>query len=205
MLSRIVKVAVPLTLALFLLTGCMNYSQMVTDMEQDEEPAATQAPLTEPMYTDREALYQYYNQVTVAVDTLEDLTQRFGEPTVETTENGNTYIWKMEDGYGFTAVFFDSGRLRAKALYMEDVRQLGLLSSATGIQNFTSLNTNFTFEMTAGLMGGRPMELCQVAQDSSADPEIKRAFVWANEKGDVVQVLFKGNEQLENIIYSLAE
>ena len=59
--------------------------------------------------------------------------------------------------------------------------------------------------MVCGVLGGRSMELAQIAQDSSAEPEIKRLYVWANEKGDCVQVLFKDNEQLESITYSLAD
>ena len=206
MISRFIKIALPVVLAALLLSGCMNYTQMAqTVMEQNDEPTATQPPLTEPMYTDREALYQYYNQVTVAVDTLDTLAERFGEPTIEKTDNGDTYVWKMDDGYGFVVVLFDSKRVRAKVVYYDDIRQLGLLSSATGLDQISSLNTNFTYEMTCGLLGGRSMELCQIAQDSSAAPEIKRVFVWGTEKGDIVQILFKGNETLENITYSMAE
>ncbi len=135
----------------------------------------------------------------------DDLIARFGEPQIDTTDNGDTYVWAMEDGYGFAAVFFDSGRLRAKALYYKDIRQLGQLSNATNISGFSSLSSSYTFEMTCGLLGGRAMEIMQIAQDSSAEPEVKRVFAWVTEKGDCVQVLFKGNETLESVSYSMAD
>ena len=136
---------------------------------------------------------------------VEALKAQFGEPGVEETENGETYTWVMDDGYGFAAVFFENGKLRAKVLYYKDLRQLGKLSAATSIDQFSSLNKNYTYEMTCGVLGGRSMELAQIAQDSSAEPEVKRVFVWANEKGDCIQVLFSGDEKLEQVTYSLAE
>ncbi len=202
-MKRWIKLAALTLTAALLLTGCLG---MVGDIDAGEpdEPRATQEPLTEPMFEDREALYQYYNQVKFG-DTLNGLTELLGEPKKEETDNGTTYIWEMDDGYGVAAVFFDSGKLRAKALYYKDLRQLGKLSAATSIQQFTNLNKNYTYEMTCGMLGGRSMEIMQVAQDSSAEPEIKRVFVWCNEKGDCVQVLFTGDEKLESVTYSLAE
>ena len=111
----------------------------------------------------------------------------------------------MEDGYGFAAAFFDSGRLRAKVLYYKDLRQLGEISNATSIDQFAVLNKNYTYAMTCGALGGRAMELAQIAQDTSDNPEIKRLYVWATPKGDVVQVLFSGDEKLESVSYTLAE
>ena len=206
MLKRLMKLAALALLAAFLLTGCLDFSAMTGAMDtaDSDEPKATQPPLTDPMYTDRDALYQYYNQVNIG-DQQADIVAKFGEPEIETTDNGETCTWQMEDGYGFAAVFFDSGRLRAKVLYYDDLRQLGQLSAATSIDQFANLNTNYTYEMVCGVLGGRSMELAQIAQDSSADPEIKRLYVWANEKGDCVQVLFKDDEKLESISYSMAD
>ncbi len=201
-MKRWIKLTALALMAALLLTGCLDMSGVVSD--EPEEPKATQEPLTEPMFEDREALYQYYNQVKFG-DTLASVTALLGEPEAEENENGTTYVWVMEDGYGVAGVFFDSGKLRAKALYYKDLRQLGKLSSATSIDQFTSLNKNYTYEMTCGMLGGRSMEIMQIAQDSSAEPEIKRVFVWGNEKGDCIQVLFSGDEKLESITYSLAE
>lgn len=187
--------------AALMMTGCVADDG---DTAQDTDASATVAPLTEPMYTDREALYQYYNAVTFE-DTLDSLTEKYGEPSVETADGGDSYTWVMEDGYGFAAAFFDSGRLRAKVLYYLDLRQLGEISNATGIDQFSSLNKNYTYAMTCGTLGGRAMELAQIAQDTSDDPEIKRLYVWATPKGDVVQVLFGGDEQLESVNYTLAD
>ena len=206
MTKKLTILAVLALLAAFALTGCVDFSSMTrtTDVVEDEGPKATQPPLTDPMFTDRDALYQYYRQIKIG-DLRDDIIARFGEPVIEATDNGETCTWKMDDGYGFAAVFFDSGRLRAKVLYYDDLRQLGKLSAATSIDQFSTLNTNYTYEMVCGVLGGRSMELAQIAQDSSAEPEIKRLYVWANEKGDCVQVLFKDNEQLESITYSLAD
>ena len=184
-----------------LLTGCVQGGDAV---DPNAEPTATLAPLTEPMYTDREALYQYYNAVTFD-ETLTSLTEKYGEPVKEEGESGDSYSWVMEDGYGFAAAFFDSGRLRAKVLYYKDLRQLGEISNATSIDQFAVLNKNYTYAMTCGALGGRAMELAQIAQDTSDNPEIKRLYVWATPKGDVVQVLFSGDEKLESVSYTLAE
>ncbi len=192
--------ALVLAMAL-LLTGCVQGGDAV---DPNAEPTATLAPMTEPMYTDREALYQYYNAVTFD-ETLTSLTEKYGEPIKEEGESGDSYSWVMEDGYGFAAAFFDSGRLRAKVLYYKDLRQLGEISNATSIDQFSALNKNYTYAMTCGALGGRAMELAQIAQDTSDNPEIKRLYVWATPKGDVVQVLFSGDEKLESVSYTLAE
>ena len=184
MMKRLIKLTLLAVLAVFVLTGCMDFSALTSGADYaEDQPKETQPPLTDPMYTDRDALYQYYNQVNIG-DSRDALTERFGEPSVETSENGETYTWVMEDGYGFAAVFFDS---------------------ATNVDQFANLNSNYTYEMVCGLLGGRSMEIAQIAQDSSAEPEVKRLYVWCNEKGDCIQVLFKDDEKLERVTYSLAD
>ena len=155
-----------------LLTGCVQGGDAV---DANAEPTATLAPLTEPMYTDREALYQYYNAVTFD-ETLTSLTEKYGEPVKEEGESGDSYSWVMEDGYGFAAAFFDSGRLRAKVLYYKDLRQLGEISNATSIDQFAVLNKNYTYAMTCGALGGRAMELAQIAQDARRAIRRSNAF-----------------------------
>ena len=201
MLKKWTTLAALVLATALLLTGCVQGGDAV---DPNAEPTATLAPLTEPMYTDREALYQYYNAVTFD-ETLTSLTEKYGEPVKEEGESGDSYSWVMEDGYGFAAAFFDSGRLRAKVLYYKDLRQLGEISNATSIDQFAVLNKNYTYAMTCGALGGRAMELAQIAQDTSDTPEIKRLYVWATPKGDVVQVLFSGDEKLESVSYTLAE
>ena len=201
MLKKWTTLAALVLATTLLLTGCVQGGDAV---DPNAEPTATLAPLTEPMYTDREALYQYYNAVTFD-ETLDSLTEKYGEPVKEEGESGDSYSWVMEDGYGFAAAFFDSGRLRAKVLYYKDLRQLGEISNATSIDQFAVLNKNYTYAMTCGALGGRAMELAQIAQDTSDNPEIKRLYVWATPKGDVVQVLFSGDEKLESVSYTLAE
>ena len=201
MLKKWTTLAALVLATALLLTGCVQGGDAV---DPNAEPTATLAPLTEPMYTDREALYQYYNAVTFD-ETLTSLTEKYGEPVKEEGESGDSYSWVMEDGYGFAAAFFDSGRLRAKVLYYKDLRQLGEISNDTSIDQFAVLNKNYTYAMTCGALGGRAMELAQIAQDTSDNPEIKRLYVWATPKGDVVQVLFSGDEKLESVSYTLAE
>ena len=201
MLKKWTTLAALVLATALLLTGCVQGGDAV---DPNAEPTATLAPLTEPMYTDREALYQYYNAVTFD-ETLDSLTEKYGEPVKEEGESGDSYSWVMEDGYGFAAAFFDSGRLRAKVLYYKDLRHLGEISNATSIDQFAVLNKNYTYAMTCGALGGRAMELAQIAQDTSDNPEIKRLYVWATPKGDVVQVLFSGDEKLESVSYTLAE
>ena len=201
MLKKWTTLAALVLATALLQTGCVQGGDAV---DPNAEPTATLAPLTEPMYTDREALYQYYNAVTFD-ETLTSLTEKYGEPVKEEGESGDSYSWVMEDGYGFAAAFFDSGRLRAKVLYYKDLRQLGEISNATSIDQFAVLNKNYTYAMTCGALGGRAMELAQIAQDTSDNPEIKRLYVWATPKGDVVQVLFSGDEKLESVSYTLAE
>ena len=201
MLKKWTTLAALVLATALLLTGCVQGGDAV---DPNAEPTATLPTLTEPMYTDREALYQYYNAVTFD-ETLTSLTEKYGEPVKEEGESGDSYSWVMEDGYGFAAAFFDSGRLRAKVLYYKDLRQLGEISNATSIDQFAVLNKNYTYAMTCGALGGRAMELAQIAQDTSDNPEIKRLYVWATPKGDVVQVLFSGDEKLESVSYTLAE
>ncbi len=201
MLKKWTTLAALVLATALILTGCVQGGDVA---DPNAEPTATLAPLTEPMYTDREALYQYYNAVTFG-ETLTSLTEKYGEPVKEEGESGDSYSWVMEDGYGFAAAFFDSGRLRAKVLYYKDLRQLGEISNATSIDQFAVLNKNYTYAMTCGALGGRALELAQIAQDTSDNPEIKRLYVWATPKGDIVQVLFSGDEKLEQVSYTLAE
>lgn len=201
MLKKWTTLAALVLATALILTGCVQGGDVA---DPNAEPTATLAPLTEPMYTDREALYQYYNAVTFG-ETLTSLTEKYGEPVKEEGESGDSYSWVMEDGYGFAAAFFDSGRLRAKVLYYKDLRQLGEISNATSIDQFAVLNKNYTYAMTCGALGGRALELAQIAQDTSDNPEIKRLYVWATPEGDIVQVLFSGDEKLEQVSYTLAE
>ena len=199
MTRRFAFLTVLILLVAGLLTGCVGGTA-----PDSAEPTATIEPLSEPMYTDRNALYQYYNQVGIG-DTLDALKDKFGEPELTQTDGGDSYTWVMDDGYGFAAAFFDSGRLRAKVLYYKDIRQLGQLSEATNITGYASLSSNYTYEMTCGVLGGKPMEIAQIAQDSSEDPEVKRLFAWCTPKGDCVQILFSGKEMVESVSSLIVE
>ena len=211
-MRRFIKLAALLTLVAVLLSGCMDYtaifsealSQMDAGTDPDATPAPTMGPMTEPVFTDREALFAIYNEVNIG-DTLEDMTARYGEPIVDITQEGTNYTWLDENGYGITAVFYDNNRLRAKVLYYNDIRQFMDLSNATTIDNFTNLSQKHDFDMVCLALGGKPVELAAIAQDSSMDPEIFRLFTWVDQEGSNVQVLFNEEEGVERISYALVE
>ena len=71
-MKRWAKLTALAVLAAMLLTGCVGLPG-IDASDDPETPAETQPPLTEPMYEDRDALYQYYNQVGIG-DTLEAVT-----------------------------------------------------------------------------------------------------------------------------------
>ena len=202
-MRRTLKLTAMVLLVACLLSGCMTFG-----LEGVEDPNATaqptMAPLTDPVYTDRDALYELYNEVEVGV-TREELIERYGEPVEQTDDNGTTYVWTNEDGYGFAAVFFDNDCLRAKVLYYDDLRQLKGLSAATDVDNVTLLNDKHNFSAVCLALGGKPMEIAALVQDSSVNPEVKRLFAWVDEDGSFVQVLFGSDEMLEEATFYFAE
>ena len=202
-MRRTLKLAALILLTAVLMTGCVNFG-----MEGAEDPNATpqptMLPLTDPVYTDRDALYELYNEVDPGV-TKDELIERYGEPKEETDDNGTTYVWTNEAGYGFAAVFFDNNCLRAKVLYYDDLRQLQGLSAATSIDNVSLLNDKHNFSAVCLAMGGKPMEIAALVQDSSVNPEVKRLFAWIDEEGSFVQVFFGADEMLEEASFYFAE
>lgn len=204
-MRRKMKLAALLLLVAVLMSGCMvDYSQMQTADDPNATPAPTVEPLTAPVFTDRDAVYAMYNEVNVG-DTVESLTARYGEPTITTDPNGDNYTWVNEDGYGFTAVFFENGVLRAKVVQYEDMRQLKGLSQATNISNFSMLDTKDDFTMACIALGGKPCELAMIVLDGSVNPDTQRVFVWLDEYESNVQILFDKNEKIMQISYALAD
>ena len=195
------------------LSVCSKYNEAIDEyvgglmeesQEMQDEPQATTAPLTAPMYTDRKAVYQYYNAIAVG-DTLESLTAQYGEPIKEETENGTNYTWVLDDGYGFCATFFEDGVLSAKVLYYEDIRQLAQLSKANGLNNVSLLSKNYTLDTVKGVLGGRGLQIAAMVSDSSDAPQIRYLYCWIDETGsDVVQVLFNAEGKVEQVVCSMA-
>ncbi len=202
-MRRIIKLAALLAAVTLLLSGCMGLPGMTVQTDPNATAAPTVEPLTAPVFTDREAVYEWYNQVNLG-DTLEDLTARFGEPVVEKSNNGTNYIWKNEAGYGFAAVFFeDNNKLRAKVIYYDDMRQLKGLSGATNIAGFATLKKDSDFTMTCMTLGGKPCELALIALDSSNNPDTQHLYIWLDEKGSSIQVLFDSDEKVLQVSYAL--
>lgn len=207
-MRRTIKLAALLIMVAVLLSGCMDYSAMFSAMESEMDPNATPAPtlgpLTEPVFEDRDALYAMYNEINIG-DTLADLTARYGEPVKVLDENGANYTWTDENGYGVTAVFYDNDRLRAKIILYKDIRQFKDLSDAATLDNFASLTKKHDFDMVCLALGGKPVEIAAISQDTSMDPDVSRLFTWVDQEGSCVQVLFNADEGVEQISYSLAE
>lgn len=204
-MRRKMKLAALLLMVAVLLSGCMvDFSAMEGDVSADATPDPTDPPLTAPVFTDRDAVYEWYNEVQVG-DTFSSLKERYGEPTVLTDEYGDTYTWVNEAGYGFVAVFFEDGTLRAKVIQYEDIRQLKDLSAATSLTNFSMLDTDDDFTMACMALGGKPCELTFIALDSSFNPDTQHVYVWLDEYGSNVQILFDKNEKIVQIAYALAD
>lgn len=207
-MRRNIKLAALLIMVAVLLSGCMDFSALQNAMQSEVDPNATpeptMPPLTAPLFTDRDAVYEWYNQVNIG-DTLESLKATYGEPTVETDQNGDTYFWLTEEGYGFAGIFWSDGVLRAKALYYEDMRQLMELSNADNLANFATLKTSHDFSMACLALGGKPCEIMAIAQDQSANPEIERVFTWIDKNGSNIQILFGANEKIKQISYAFAD
>lgn len=207
-MRRTLKLAALLILVAALLSGCMDFSALTESMTAEVDPNATPeptvAPLTAPVFTDRDAVYEWYNQVNIG-DTLDDLKAAYGEPTIETDQNGDTYFWINDQGYGFAVVFFPDMSVRAKVLYYEDMRQLKELSGATNLANFATLQTSHTFSMACIALGGKPCEIAAVAEDQSAGAEVQRVFAWLDENGSNIQILFGADEKIVQISYAFAD
>ena len=200
-MQRKFKLIVLLAVIALLLTGCSDQGASSGGLSYIEEVE----PLTDPIYTNREAVYELYEQVNIG-DTMDEIVARFGEPAlVEEDDYGATYTWKNENGYGFVGVFFEDGRLRSKTVFFNDMRQLKELSGATTLEKFTMLETKHDFTMVCLALGGKPCEIAAIAQDSSTEPEIYRLFAWLDEYGSNVQVLFNTKEKIVEVRYSLAD
>jgi len=196
MIKRFV-LCVSIILGIALLTGCaemFDYSKIAEEMAQVEEtPEPTpMPPLTEPMFEDEAALYKYYNEVGFE-DTLAGLTERYGEPQTNVTDGNTSYTWLMDDGYGVIAAFYENGRMHWKSLYLKDQRQLGKISKLENLSGVYTLTKDYSFNMCKAILGGKPMQIGYIAQDSSETPTYNAIYVWADEDGNLVQILF-GND-----------
>ena len=206
-MRRNIKLAALLILVAALLTGCMDFSalqNMQTEIDPNATPEPTMPPLTDPVFTDRDAVYEWYNQVNIG-DKLEDLKATYGEPVIETDANGDTYIWTNEQGYGFAAVFFPGNTLRAKVVYYDDLRQFKELSGADNLANFATLKTSHDFTMACLALGGKPCELAAIAEDQSAGTAVQRVFLWVDKNGSNIQILFGADEKIIQISYAFSD
>jgi len=202
----------PVTLALLLasillLTGCMSFDFSALTVEDDAasvEAEATPIPeLTAPLYTDYDAVYAHYGEVSMTADTIVTLTDRYGEPAVEEDSEGNKmYTWVFEDGYGFTCAAFPSGTLRAKVVYYEDMRQFRDLSSSSNLDNVINFDKSIDFQTCVGLFRGRPIEVAQIAQEEGA-AGFARVYCWLDQQDQIVQILFKSDGTVDSISYQL--
>ena len=163
-------------------------------------PAVTPPPMTAELYTDYDAVYAHYNSVTFE-DTLDTLTERFGEPETVTTANGANYTWIMEDGYGFTCAFHPTGELLAKVIHYEDVRQFRDLSSSGNLDIVEEFDKSVTFQECLSFFAGRPIEIAQIHSDAAGD-DINRVYTWIDAEDNMVQILFKADGTVDSVSYS---
>ncbi len=205
---KIVFLAVLILICALTLTGCENPFQSAVEEyynNAEEEAAAAEATplpeLTAELFTDLEAVHTYYDQVTFS-DTKASLTQKYGEPEI-IEENGNEqFAWVMDDGYGFVCAFFDSGLLRAKVVYYEDIRQFGGLAAAKNLEMVENLDKNTDFSTCVNLFG-RPIEICQISNSEGTTKEISRVYNWMDAQGHIVQILFTYEGKVSQINYNL--
>ena len=184
-----------LLIAALALAGC---SAVGTQPNPEATPLP---PLTARMFETRDEAFAMYDQVTFS-DTLESLTERFGEPRVETSDNGSAYYWN--DGIcGVAVVFFENGRMRSKLVDFEDIRQFGKVSGAKGLDNIMSMSKDFDLTSVSLMLGAEGVEMIRVAQDSSANPDFNVGYIWANEEGQAAMVLFNKKGTIEQVSYSL--
>jgi len=191
---RILLFVLLTALVAFAFSGCV-------DIGGNTKPDVTAPPMTAAYYEDYDAAYAHYNQVAFT-DTLETLTARFGEPEVLETENGNNYTWVLEDGYGFTAAFYETGELRVKVVHYEDIRQFSKLSNSTNLSTVESFDKDVDFQTCVAVFAGRPIEIAQIA-NSSDGSDIKRVYTWLDQNDNIVQILFKADGKVESISYNV--
>jgi hypothetical protein len=183
-----------------------DYSQIAEEMARTEETAEATPlpPLSEPMYEDEAALYKYYNEVGFD-DTLSGLIERYGEPQTQETDGNTSYTWVMGDGYGVTSAFYENGRMHWKSLHVKDQRQLGKISKLENFSGVYSLNTEYSYSMCKSILGGKPMQIGYIAEDSSDEPTYNALYVWADEGGNLAQILFGNDGNLIQVGTSRAE
>lgn len=191
---RILLFVLLTALVAFAFSGCV-------DIGGNTKPDVTAPPMTAAYYEDYDAAHAHYNQVAFT-DTLETLTARFGEPEILETENGNNYTWVMEDGYGFTAAFYETGALRVKVVHYEDIRQFSKLSNSANLSTVESFDKDVDFQTCVAVFAGRPIEIAQIA-NSSDGSDIKRVYTWLDQNDNIVQILFKADGKVESISYNV--
>lgn len=193
--ARIFLFTVLIALVALGFTGCVPMGEI------SGEPDATMPPMTAELFTDYDAVYAYYNEVTFA-DTLATLTERFGEPVPEETENGTNYAWHFEDGYGFVCAFFETGELRAKVIYYDDIRQFRNLSNATNLSAVQNFDKNIDFQTCVSVFAGRPIEIAQISTESTGK-DIRRVYAWIDADDNIVQILFTSQGKVESASYNI--
>ncbi len=197
--------ALVLSVLALTLSGCMDYSGMmsgyVEDAAQQAETEAQATPipaLTAEKYTDAEVFLATYNAVKFS-DTVQSLTERYGEPAVSQVSSNDYYEWVMEDGTGAAAVFFENGRLRAKVAYYDDIRQLTEIAKGTNLSVAGNISDQASYLTVCSLFGGRGVEILRSASNSSAAAEYTRLVVWLDGEGGCVQILFSQDDKVKEV------
>ena len=188
-------VALCLVIALTL-SGCVVYPG---------DPSATPLPpLDKPVFTDHETAFAMYDQVTFPM-MIDDVRKLMGEPKLDKLESGESYSWRVGD-YGLAAAFYDSGRLRGKVVQFDDIRQLtGLMPGKPNLAAAEQLQEGISYQEAAALMGCEGLEISQIAQDASTNPQLTRLLVWVDENGSQAQVEVDGAGKVVRTAMSLVQ
>ena len=193
--TRITIAALCLIISLTL-SGCVVYPG---------DPAATPLPqLEKPVFADHEAAFALYEQVTFPM-MIDDVRQLMGEPVIDKLESGESYSWRVGD-YGLAAAFYDSGRLRGKVVQFEDIRQLtGLMPGQPNMSAGEQLEEGMTYDDAVAMMGCEGLEISQIAQDASANPQLTRLMIWVDASGSQAQVEVDGSGKVVRTAMSLVQ
>lgn len=191
--------AILIAAMVLMLAGCM-------DMGDVTDPDATPAPpLAAPEITDRAAFYEYYNQVSLN-DTLTGLKERYGEPEKNDLEGGTQYTWQLGEDrqHGFAVALYETGKVRAKVVYYQDIRQIVPLCSGKNLNLANTLTKEYSYDMVCSVFGAKGVELAQITTDASQNPGIARLYAWSDGES-LIQAFFGDNGMMESVTVGQAK
>lgn len=185
MMRKLLALAMALCLVP-LLSGCLSTGSV--------------KPLEDPMYTEDQldALYEKYNGVDLAADTLETLTKRWGAPQEEALQKGSSYVWQDEQGMGVAMAFGEDGKPLAKVVGYKDIRQFGQLSGARNLEGAAQFKEGDGYRQLTEAFETEGMEVAQIVDAGTG--AVNRLMLWCSVDGELmVQALITPEETIKQI------